>query len=942
MTQTTVDFGFADLAASVAEAAPRVLVLAAPPGYGKSAFLRAYAARTGRRLTPCELGAGGAADLFRPVLDALVAPHQARATRSAADRLAQRRPAATSRETLRREWPFVAGPELFVLHDPLLALATPPGVDLLAELIRTLPAQRSLAISTRSALPPALQHAIAREPARTIAHGELALRFEQVQELTRRAGAPAAARAIYDRTAGWPLVCRLLAGLLRHHSAAELLDAAAALAPAALLPFAAHRTVAALAGPVREALVVAALLRTAGYPDLVRVLGEDCDDAVFARLVALPFVELERDRVTVHPEVTALLRTRFEPLVRALYERILHVLAGDGAYVRAARLALDAGDAARAAAMIDAAPPYTAAPVPLGEYERVIDRIDRGLITQYPNLWIATIPYRSLSVDPLAYVREAETVYFCLPAASGADQRAAALMLLASAYANVGRPAESEQLIEDALHDFAAERSPARAAILNFAASLRGIEGRFALARALAREAAAVSRDAFGENQTLHYIDAHEAAYRGRQDRVVVILDELLRRRSREELPLYLAYVATNGMLISWVNGDDAAFERYLTALEDAITPGLEAGFAPLIDGARGRLVQSDEDHPWPVVTAMAQLYRLGAADTRESALDAARAAARAADRRRDPYTQILAHAAVHVLDRAARPHEAAVLSAIVAPFESAEMRAAVEGIVNGGSAGILEPFVRRRVLREREPEREQPGLRVELLTGSVRRAGAPVRLTDKEFELIALLAATRGSLSRDRIGEALWDHLDSQEWANNFKVTLYRVRKKLARDVVLADEGGYRLSPAVAVDLRGTEARVRERVAAPLDGTVREELRALLAAFRGGAAARYERFAWAHALLARIHDLVCAAGTALAADALAGDRPADALAFARELREIDPFDERACELAVRALLAQGDADGARREYQRYTAGLAHELGMVPSRHLAELVISRP
>ena len=122
----------------------------------------------------------------------------------------------------------------------------------------------------------------------------------------------------------------------------------------------------------------------------------------------------------------------------------------------------------------------------------------------------------------------------------------------------------------------------------------------------------------------------------------------------------------------------------------------------------------------------------------------------------------------------------------------------------------------------------------------------------------------------------------------------------------------------------------------------MREELRALLAAFRGGAAARYERFAWAQPLLARIHDLVLGAGTALANDALAGGRHEEALAYACELREIDRFSESACELIVRALLHQGDLDGARREYRRYTSGLAHELGVAPSQHLAELVGSRP
>jgi DNA-binding SARP family transcriptional activator len=929
-----------EIAASIAAEDPRVLVLAAPPGYGKAAVLTAYAAQIGP-LIVCELpAAGNGTDLARVVLDALIARQGPRAARSAADRLAQRREIATttSRETLRREWPRDEEPGTFVLHDPAGTLATPAGIDLFSELIAGAPSRRRLAVSTRSALPPALQQLVSRNRTVTIHAEQLALRPDDVERLARNAGAgPQTAETLYELARGWPLVTRLLIRLWRHEVAEELFEAAAALPLEALLTFTAHRTIAQLSGRVREALAVTVLLRGASHLDLVRVLGDECDDAVFARLTELPFVDSSGGRSTVHGEIASLLRARFEPLVKGLYERTLRVLTGDGAYVDAARIALDAGDVERAAAIIDAAPPYTAATVPLGEYERVIDRIDRNLITRFPNLWIATIPYRSFSVEPAVYVREAETVYYCLPPSAGPDQRAAVLMLLASAYVNVGRAADADLAIDEALHGFARESSSARASILNFAAALRGIEGRFTAARSLAEEAARISNDVFGENQRLHYIDSHEATYRGKHDRFMVMIDEVLRRRAREDMPLYLAYAAANGAIFSWAAGDDAAFQRYLTVLEDAVTPGLEAGFVPIIDAGRGRPIRLDDDYPFLETAAIAQLYRLGTASTHDDALDAARAAARAADRRKDPFLQILAHVALYVLDETARAGERAALAAIVAPIESPELQAAVANVVGGGSAGMLEPFVSRRVRRERA--QREPRLAVELLAGRVTTDGTPVRLTDKEFELLALLASTRGMLSRERIGEALWDHLDPGEWANNFKVTLYRVRTKLAvRDVILADEGRYRLAPTIDVDLRRAETIVRERARQALDDATREELRTIIETFAAGSAMRYDRFAWAQPLLTRIADVSCAAGIALANDAWHRGRHDDALSYAAKVSAADPFNEQASETAIRVLIDRGDLDGARREFQRYATALANGLGTIPSRSLAELV----
>ncbi len=944
MNRTAIGPESLALAASVLAAVPRVIVVGAPAGYRKDGFLRACAASVGR-FVACDLPAGAdAANLARAVLDAVVSHDRLRSARSAADRLALRREEAPARyrEALRREWPALEETELFVLRDPHGALASPAGADILGELIATLPAARTLAVSTRAVLPSALRALVPWERAVELGTAELALTPEQFASAVSHAGVPAqAAAAVYRATRGWPLVTWLLVGLLRDEPGGDVLEAATVLTGPALLAFSVQRTIARLEPIVREALIVAGLRGGATQTELVRVLGGSFDDLAFARLGALPAVERDGERVVVHPAVVDLVHERFGPAAQLLYGRLLDVLTGDGAYAEAARIALESGDAARAASIVDAAPPYTAAPVSLAEYERIIERIDRGLISRYPNLWIATIPYRAFAVDRATFVREAETVYYCLSGAASAEQRAAALMLLANAYINVGRVAECDQLVDEALHGFAAAHPSARASLLNFLASVRGIEGRFGLARSLASEAAALRRDTFGENQTLHYLDAHEAGYRGKIDRVAVIIDELLRRRGQEQLPLYLAYVASNGAFFAWVAGDDALFERYLAVMEEALTPGIERGFAPMAEAARGRPVEIDDAHLWQAYAAITQLYRMGRTGLHEEALDAARAAARAADFRRDTYLRILAHAALYVLDEAARPVEAALLGELVADFESVEMRHAVAALVRGEPPGILEPYVRRRVLRAREPA--QPRLVLELLAGRVTLNAMPVHLTEREFAFLAFIATAPGAPTRDRIGEALWEHLDPKEWGNNLKVTLSRVRSKLGSfDAILSADGSYRLSPAVEVDLRRAEGLVRERRTPSLDAQTRQAMAAILAAHRSGATASYERFSWAQPMLARIHGIVCTAGAMLAEDAIAHLRFDEALAFAGQVAAVDPYDEAACEVVIRVLLARGDVNAARREFRRYAAALAEELDAEPSARLVALVAAGP
>ncbi|MBV8370719.1 MAG: hypothetical protein JO036_17540 [Candidatus Eremiobacteraeota bacterium] len=671
---------------TIAERSPRILAVWGPAGYRKNALLRGLAARMDR-LVICTVPAPAEGqDLSRAVLEALVSRSRTRAARWAAGRLAQPREFASmaAREALRREWPLVDGSELFVLRDVGGSIATPAGLDLVEELVASLPAGRTLAVTTRISLPPALTQIVDAHRSLTITPAELALSRNAVDDLARQAGlSQPSAEQIYEIAHGWPLVSRLLIRLVAAEPSLKL-EMARSLTAAALLAFAAHRTVASLEDSVRDAVAVSAVLHGATQLELMRVLGGNCDDVVFSQLLALPFVELEAERAIIHPEIACLMLQRFRSVVIPLYEQVLHALSGDGAYAEAARIAVDGGDIIRAAAILDAAPPYTAARVPLEDYERVLDRLDRDLVTRFPNVWLATIPYRAFSVDRATYIREAETVYYCLPRTATDEQRAVVLIHLASAYANVGRASESDQLLEEALNGFAHEPSSARATLLTFSATLRGIEGRFVLARAQAAEAASISAPdfVFGENQTLHYIEAHEAAFRGRYGRSLVMFDELMRRMTREDLPLYLAYAATNGAFIAWISGDDERFERYVSILEDRLTPGIERGFAPMVDAARGRVPQIDERYPWPVLAAIAHLYRVGEASVESDALSSAWAAVHAADERRDPYAQIFAHTAVFVLDRASRAEQSAKLLTIANSVESPELQFAIRELI--------------------------------------------------------------------------------------------------------------------------------------------------------------------------------------------------------------------------------------------------------------------
>ncbi len=90
--------------------------------------------------------------------------------------------------------------------------------------------------------------------------------------------------------------------------------------------------------------------------------------------------------------------------------------------------------------------------------------------------------------------------------------------------------------------------------------------------------------------------------------------------------------------------------------------------------------------------------------------------------------------------------------------------------------------------------------------------------------------------------------------------------------------------------------------------------------------------------LESRLRATTHALGAFLADHALLMSDHVRALAIAESLVRLDPLDERAWEIAIRAHLAAGDPGHAMREYRRYAALLSSELDVEPPADLKRLL----
>ena len=152
-------------------------------------------------------------------------------------------------------------------------------------------------------------------------------------------------------------------------------------------------------------------------------------------------------------------------------------------------------------------------------------------------------------------------------------------------------------------------------------------------------------------------------------------------------------------------------------------------------------------------------------------------------DRDRSKVPVILLTARTAEMDRVAGL-EAGADDYVVKPFGIMELQARVKAVL-------------RRTQREGESRLiHYEDLEIDPAARVVRRAGAAVELTFKEFELLKLLASHRGvALTRDEVLQSVWDY-DYTGETRTVDMHVKTLRQKLGEEYITTVRGvGYKMS---------------------------------------------------------------------------------------------------------------------------------------------------
>jgi diguanylate cyclase (GGDEF)-like protein len=198
---------------------------------------------------------------------------------------------------------------------------------------------------------------------------------------------------------------------------------------------------------------------------------------------------------------------------------------------------------------------------------------------------------------------------------------------------------------------------------------------------------------------------------------------------------------------------------------------------------------------------------------------------------------------------------------------------------------------------------------------GAVVRDGRAVEVSKGTLELLALLAVSRKPVVRETIVDTLWPDLDGDAAGNALKSCLYRSRIQLGDpSAITLRKGRYELGGRVV----STYSRILELPSSSrtTDLTVerREELRECYARLTRGGAADWATWTWFSPYRQRLAAAARGIGEILIADSAARSAFEDALYVARSLVDVDPLDESARVLVLRAHLAMGNRFAAQDE----------------------------
>ncbi|MGZ3561998.1 MAG: AfsR/SARP family transcriptional regulator [Vulcanimicrobiaceae bacterium] len=876
--------------------AARIVVLLAPPGYGKTYLARRLAQE----------------DAIYETLDGAIAEASADGVYARIGRIAEAvRTAGGGRGTL-------------VLERAERMLE----VSELARVFEDLPPEVRVVLCARSDHALAATRPLAPHTVDVLRRELLAFDEDEMRQLfSCERFDDAEFRRIQRFTRGWPAVA-LYVERAWDDIAAQNALAQPALAPAltGLIDYVAAEVLAPLDPAALRELAAAAALGERGDSAQLRVLVRGLQLArVFAGGV-----------VDIHPPTRAALMRDYAALLDEILEREAGEAEKLGEQARAARLYVQAGRADEASRILKTLSRKTiTAPLPI--YPELYDRFRTFPHVLYPETWVALARTRRLLERPERLAQEGSSIVEHLALSEDDSLFNSAVATTATALLDCGNLDEAVAMVERArVPQDAGVKGLSYYQTINVRAAIEAHRGRFGAALAHAvRE-----RDHAAPYPTWYVqamaIDARVARARGEWELEYEILERMFSQAKIEPSAGLLGRVFGEGIFGAWLAGDDQTFDAYRAQLHETLirydVPALEnldlaaqghqpmrkRGFTPLFDA-------------WAFIIAATQ------ARGRELAAASARSAIAFADRSADLFTRIVARVVLAEKAPSQRRKALGEAAALSVEIESEKLRESVAALAQGEVQGMLAPLIGRLRSTSNTFEATEAPVSIYLANGVVRRGDNELQISVGGMALLVALAVEGRPLSTDTLCDRLWPDADYEQAYKALKMCVSRTRAQIGDPkAILTADGAYVLGEKVAADVSFLPQLLHSLRRGSVPGKIElDETFEVLVRGRPASFSRWEWFAPTEALFERATREI---GLFLGRESLRHRDIGRALEFARRLISIDSLDEEARRLAVEAYMAAGDRSAALYEYRQYQQVLDRELGTEPSAELRALL----
>lgn len=415
--------------------------------------------------------------------------------------------------------------------------------------------------------------------------------------------------------------------------------------------------------------------------------------------------------------------------------------------------------------------------------------------------------------------------------------------------------------------------------------------------------------------------------------------------------PSLSVFGAMYAAVLSWWRADEVDFRRFRREFADLVA----RYDAPLLWNALSALYGREFDELAPVpefhdaLAAIVLAADCTEVKRREASVDRAISAA---DLRADLALRIAARFVAAICS--VRATDTFLMEAIdlANSLDSTPLQESLAAYRAGGSPiGALQPLVdhvRRagddavaplvtdtaRIVPVRKAEQT---LVVDVASGEILRGQEAVKTSEGTSQLLMLLAVY-GEANRDVIADAIWPDLEGDGAANALKMCVHRARTQLEESsAIVVSKSLYRLGASV----RSTYPEILEvmrAIGGPFAEERRPEYLSLFDRLSKSLAANRLPWEWFVPYARTLADAVRTIGERLGMDALDRGDAQTALEIARRMVGVDPLDEAARELVMRAYRKLGNATAAMREFEEFSDKLRREMSVAPSERLRRLI----